>query len=43
MPVIDNVVTTGFAKSYDADGKVWIRCKYVHDGVLNTQIGRAHV
>ena len=36
MPVIDNVVTTGFAKSYDADGKVWIRCKYVHDGVLNT-------
>ena len=36
MPAIDNVVCYGFEKSYDADGKVWVRGKYVHDGVLNT-------
>ena len=36
MPAIDNVSTYGFEKSYDADGKVWVRGKYVHDGVLNT-------
>ena len=36
MPAIDNKVCYGFEKIYDADGKVWVRGTYNHNGVAKT-------